>query len=100
MSKIKIHEIAKKIGVVSKEVVAKANEIGINVSSHLSTVEENEANKIIEAFENKTEKKKVEDEKNKKQEINKRKSRKSRSKKFYNTLERIFIIKKFKQDCE
>ena len=72
MSKIKIHEIAKKIGVVSKEVVEKANEIGINVSSHLSSVEENEAKKIIEAFENKTEKKKVEEvkiEKNQKIEI-------------------------------
>ena len=63
MSKIKIHEIAKKIGVVSKEVVTRAKEIGINVSSHLSSVEENEANRIIEAFENKTEKIKVEEEK-------------------------------------
>ena len=63
MSKIKIHEIAKKIGVVSKEVVTRAKELGINVSSHLSSVEENEANKIIEAFENKTEKIKVEEEK-------------------------------------
>ena len=43
MSKIKIHEIAKKIGVASKEVVTKANEIGISVSSHLSSVEDEEA---------------------------------------------------------
>ena len=50
MSKIKIHEIAKKIGVASKEVLARANEIGISVSSHLSSVEENDATKIIEAF--------------------------------------------------
>ena len=63
MSKIKIHEIAKKIGVVSKEVVTRAKELGINVCSHLSSVEEKEANKIIEDFENKTEKIKVEEEK-------------------------------------
>lgn len=56
MSKIKIHEIAKKIGVASKTVVEKANEIGINVSSHLSSIEEKEANKIMEAFNIKSEK--------------------------------------------
>ena len=82
MSKIKIHEIAKKIGVVSKDVIEKANEIGINVSSHLSSVEENEANKIIEAFENKIENKKVEEksEKGKKQELNKEKTGKETKK--------------------
>ena len=63
MSKIKIHEIAKKIGVISKEVIAKANEIGINVSSHLSSVEDDEAKKITEAFENKTEDKALSEEK-------------------------------------
>ena len=56
MSKIKIHEIAKKLEIASKEVVAKANELGINVSSHLSSIEENEADKIIESFRNKNEK--------------------------------------------
>ena len=56
MSKIKIHEIAKKIGVTSKTVIEKANEIGINVSSHLSSIEEKEASKIMEAFNTKSEK--------------------------------------------
>ena len=50
MSKIKIHEIAKNLGIASKEVIAKANEIGINVSSHLSSVEEELAEKITEAL--------------------------------------------------
>ena len=60
MSKIKIHEIAKNLGIASKEVIAKANEIGINVSSHLSSVEEELAEKITEALKNKNEKPKKE----------------------------------------
>ena len=52
MSKIKIHEIAKKMGVTSKEVIAIANEVGINVTSHLSSVEEEQEKKIIERFNN------------------------------------------------
>ena len=76
MSKIKIHEIAKKIGVTSKEVIAKANEIGVNVSSHLSSVEDDETKKIINAFENKIENfNNQKTEKNKIQEINKEKQK-------------------------
>ena len=66
MSKIKIHEIAKNLGIASKEVIAKANEIGINVSSHLSSVEEELAEKITEALKNKNEKSKNEKQKNEK----------------------------------
>ena len=50
MSKIKVHELAKKIGINSKEVVEKANELGINVKSHLSTLEDSEAKKLEESF--------------------------------------------------
>ena len=50
MGKIKIHEIAKELGVNSKEVIAKANELGIQVTSHLSAVEEEVANKIKDGF--------------------------------------------------
>ena len=50
MSKIKIHEIAKKLGASSKEVIAIANEVGINITSHLSSVEEEQEKKIIERF--------------------------------------------------
>ncbi len=66
MSKIKIHEIAKNLGIASKEVIAKANEIGINVSSHLSSVEEELAEKITEALKNKNEKSKNEKQKKEK----------------------------------
>ena len=50
MGKIKIHEIAKKVGLASKEVIEKAKELGINVTSHLSTVEEDDAKKIENAI--------------------------------------------------
>ena len=47
MAKIKIHEIAKKYNLTSKEVLEKAKELGIEAKSHLSSIEENEA-KILE----------------------------------------------------
>ena len=50
MGKIKIHEIAKEIGLTSKEIIEKANELGIEVKSHMSGVDETEANKIKSAF--------------------------------------------------
>ena len=50
MSKIKVHELAKKMGINSKEVVEKANELGINVKSHLSTLEDSDAKKLEESF--------------------------------------------------
>ncbi len=53
MGKIKIHEIAKELGISSKEVIAKANELGIEVTSHLSSVEEDVAQKIKTSFTNK-----------------------------------------------
>ena len=54
MGNIKIHEIAKELGVNSKEVVEKAKELGIEVKSHLSSVDEANANKIRENYKNKT----------------------------------------------
>ena len=50
MGKIKIHEIAKKLGVNSKEVVEKAIELGMKVKSHMSSVNEDEAKKIESKF--------------------------------------------------
>ena len=49
-NKIKIHEIAKKVGVSSKEALERARSLGIDVSSHLSGVEEEEAKKIEDSF--------------------------------------------------
>ena len=50
MNKIKVHEIAKTIGVTSKEVLERARELGIDVKSHLSTLAEDDAKKIEESY--------------------------------------------------
>ena len=54
MGKIKIHELAKELGVTSKEVIKKANSLGIEVSSHLSNIEDEQANNIRKQYSNKT----------------------------------------------
>ena len=46
MGKIKIHEIAKEVGLTSKEVIKIANDLGINVTSHLSAVDDEQADAI------------------------------------------------------
>ena len=46
MGKIKIYEIAKKLNLTSKEVLDVAKKLNIDVKSHLSGVEEDEASKI------------------------------------------------------
>ncbi len=52
MGKIKIHEMAKKVGLTSKEVIEKAKELGIAVTSHLSTVEDEQAVRLEQALSN------------------------------------------------
>ena len=71
MGKIKIHEIAKKLGLTSKEVLEVAKKLNIEVKSHLSGVEQDEADKIEKAISKngatKPEDKKVEEKKAKKE---------------------------------
>ena len=50
MSKKRLHEIAKELGKTSKEVVEKAQALGLAVKSHSSTVEETEAKQIVASF--------------------------------------------------
>ncbi|MER0123555.1 translation initiation factor IF-2 [Streptococcus sp. ZJ93] len=50
MSKKRLYEIAKELGKESKEVVAKAKELGIEVKSHSSSVEAAIAQRIVEGF--------------------------------------------------
>ncbi|MBF0787699.1 translation initiation factor IF-2 [Streptococcus sp. 19428wC2_LYSM12] len=50
MSKKRLYEIAKELGKESKEVVAKAKELGIEVKSHSSSVEAEEAYRIAAGF--------------------------------------------------
>ena len=53
MGSIKIHEIAKKLSMSSKEVLQKARELGIEVKSHLSGVTQEDANKIENSLQKK-----------------------------------------------
>ncbi len=52
MSNIKIHEIAKKLNINSKDVLNKAKDLGFNIKSHLSAVSEEDAEKIINSLKN------------------------------------------------
>lgn len=48
MSKIRVYQLAKKIGISSKELIKKLNELSIEVSSHMSTLDNESANIVIE----------------------------------------------------
>ena len=50
MSKKRLNEIAREIGVSSKEVVAKAQELGFDVKSHASSVDDASAKRLEESF--------------------------------------------------
>lgn len=68
LGKIKIHEIAKKIGLTSKEVLDVAIKLKIEVKSHMSGVSEEEAKQIEKALTKKTETKKEDKKEAKKEE--------------------------------
>ena len=63
LGKIKIHEIAKKLNLTSKEVLEIANKLNIEAKSHLSSVTEEEAGKIEKNLTNKEKSAKKEDKK-------------------------------------
>lgn len=50
MNKTRIFEIAKKLNISSKEIILKANELNIELKSHLSSLNEDEVTKLIDAF--------------------------------------------------
>ena len=54
LGKIKIYEIAKKLGLASKEVLEAAEKLNIEVKSHMSGVGEEEAKKIEERLSNRS----------------------------------------------
>ena len=76
MGKIKIYDIAKKLNLTSKEVVEIAKKLDINVKSHLSGIEEEEAKRIEDDI-NKKENKKQEKEIVKKEKIGTKKEEKA-----------------------
>ncbi len=71
LGKIKIHEIAKKLGLASKEVLDVANKLKIEVKSHMSGVNEEDAKKIEATLTKKEGKKKEEKGKSVKKETKK-----------------------------
>src|SRR5574344_1905439 len=50
LGKIKIHEIAKETGISSKDLIEKAMELGLDVSSHMSAIDDSDAEKIKNSF--------------------------------------------------
>ena len=50
MSKVRLYEIAKELGKESKEVVARAKELGLDVKSHSSSVEADASERIKSSF--------------------------------------------------
>ena len=46
MSKIRVYELAQKMGIDNKELVAKLQAVGVEVKSHTSVIEEADANKL------------------------------------------------------
>ena len=50
MSKVRLYEIAKELGKESKEIVARAKELGIEVKRHASSVESEIATRITAIF--------------------------------------------------
>ncbi|MFR7874200.1 MAG: translation initiation factor IF-2 [Christensenellales bacterium] len=67
---MKIHELAKELGVASKEIIEKAQKLGLKITSHLSNIDEEQANQIRKQYSNKAEKntgKTTEGENNKKE---------------------------------
>ena len=55
MSKVRIHELSKELGVSSKAIIEKLKERGINASSHMSAVDNDAVDFIKNAFAPKTE---------------------------------------------
>ena len=76
MGKIKIYDIAKKLNLTSKEVLEVAKKLNINVKSHLSGIEEEEAKRIEDDI-NKKENKKQEKEMVKKEKMGTKKEEKA-----------------------
>ena len=76
MGKLTVHELAKELGLESKELIKKAKEVGIEVTSHLSSLEEEQIQKIKNIFENKG----VKSQKSMEQEKNKEKKEKNTKK--------------------
>ncbi|MDI6604867.1 MAG: translation initiation factor IF-2 [Thermoanaerobacteraceae bacterium] len=62
MSKTRVYELARELNISSKDLILKLNELGIKVKNHMSTLEDEEVNLIVEIL---TDKHEVKDDENK-----------------------------------
>ena len=51
LKKIRVYELAKELKVTSKDLMEKTNELGLDVTSHMSSLENTDAEMILEIFE-------------------------------------------------
>ncbi len=49
MGKLRVHELAKKLGLENKELLEKLNKVGLDIKSHSSTIDEDQAMKALNA---------------------------------------------------
>lgn len=70
LGNMKIHEIAKKLNINSKEVLERAKALGIDIKSHLSAVNDEVAKKLLDSFQQ-----------NKKENVNNKSTKKEENKK-------------------
>ena len=54
MGKLRVHELAKELGKENKDIIETLSEMGVPVTSHMSTIEDNDCEKIRRKFVNKT----------------------------------------------
>lgn len=73
MTKIRVYELAKELGISSKELIEKIEDLKLDISSHMSTIEEEEADLIKELLEGKEEKSNKGDKKSKPKKMKKEK---------------------------
>ena len=76
MGKIKLYELAKDLDLTSKELLEKAVEMGIAVKSHLSSLEDEDVEKLKKSLNKKVTPKKAEKAKSEKKEVKQNKSEK------------------------
>ncbi|RKD27741.1 translation initiation factor IF-2 [Caminicella sporogenes DSM 14501] len=98
MSKIRVYQLAKKLGITSKELISKLGEFGLEVANHMSTIENEDANVIIEFYESEKEEKNgskntKKNNKEKKQSENKDKNKEEKIEKSDNANDNELIIK-------
>ena len=86
MSKVKVHELAKELGLSSNELIKKANDLGINVTSHMNVIS-NEQIEVLKKHMLDTQNNKGEGKKNKMQKKAKNEAREAELKRQLEQIE-------------